>query len=95
MGELAAALAAAGLLDRPSTTIAADNRIAPAGHHRHAREGAVRVPIQILARLQGFPEGFTFEGGVGAQARQVGNAVPPVLAEAFGRSMRAALAGAP
>ena len=37
------------------------------------------------ARLQTFPDSFKFAGGLTAQARQIGNAVPVVLAQQFGK----------
>lgn len=39
------------------------------------------------ARLQNFPVGHPFQGGRGAQYRQIGNAVPPTLAEVVGRAL--------
>jgi len=36
------------------------------------------------ARLQTFPDSYRFEGGLVSVRQQVGNAVPPYLAEAFG-----------
>jgi DNA (cytosine-5)-methyltransferase 1 len=39
------------------------------------------------ARLQGFPDSFVFCGGKGSKNLQIGNAVPPMLAEAIGRQI--------
>jgi len=36
------------------------------------------------ARLQTFPDSYRFEGSLGARRQQIGNAVPPYLAEALG-----------
>jgi DNA (cytosine-5)-methyltransferase 1 len=36
------------------------------------------------ARLQTFPDSYRFKGALGAQRQQIGNAVPPYLAEAVG-----------
>lgn len=36
------------------------------------------------ARLQTFPDSYRFEGTLGARRQQIGNAVPPYLAEALG-----------
>lgn len=40
------------------------------------------------ARLQSFPDRFHFLGGVTSQRQQVGNAVPPKLAEALGLALQ-------
>lgn len=40
------------------------------------------------AKLQSFPNDFVFEGSVTAQFRQIGNAVPPMLARALGESIK-------
>lgn len=43
------------------------------------------ISVREAAALQTFPDGFVFTGSLNAQARQIGNAVPPRLAEVFGR----------
>ncbi|WP_431850803.1 DNA cytosine methyltransferase [Allosphingosinicella sp.] len=40
-----------------------------------------------LASLQSFPPTFKFSGDRASRHRQIGNAVPPILAEALGRSL--------
>jgi DNA (cytosine-5)-methyltransferase 1 len=91
LNPLLTELARAGVLDRPSTTVDTTNRLSAAGYHKTNKAGAVRLSVAQLAALQSFPAGFEFVGNRTAQHRQVGNAVPPPLAEAVGRSVRAAL----
>ena len=89
---------ALGALDQPAPTIktrvdegrdAARPSRRPLGELNHA----VRLSVEQCALLQGFPPGWTWTGNKGSQHRQVGNAVPPALAEAMGRAMREALLG--
>lgn len=73
--------------ERPATTVQGDRRIAPPGHDDRAggeaqfTDGTILVTLEELARLQDFPAGYPFQGGKGSIARQIGNAVPPTLAE--------------
>ncbi|MGR9148174.1 DNA cytosine methyltransferase [Rhizobium leguminosarum] len=48
---------------------------------------------RMRARLQGFPDGWEFVGGIPSVADQIGNAVAPVVAQAVGLAMYAALQG--
>lgn len=45
------------------------------------------LTIRECARVQTFPDGFTFVGTASQQAQQIGNAVPPLLAEAVARAL--------
>lgn len=47
------------------------------------------ISIREAARLQTFPDTFIFEGTKDSQYQQVGNAVPPMLANAIARSLLA------
>lgn len=49
------------------------------------------LSIREAARLQTFPDWYRFAGEPSHRYRQVGNAVPPLLAEALGLSLRASL----
>lgn len=62
--------------DRPSTTIRAEHHGNIQWHYRLER----RISLREAARLQSFPDEFRFPGGMRETERQIGNAVPPVLA---------------
>ncbi|MFE9699690.1 DNA cytosine methyltransferase [Streptomyces sp. NPDC006270] len=51
----------------------------------------VRLTVRQMAMLQGFPDEWRFAGSKTSVYRQVGNAFPPPVAEAVGRSLAAAL----
>jgi DNA (cytosine-5)-methyltransferase 1 len=42
------------------------------------------LTLRECARLQTFPDGFEFAGGAASRIRQIGNAIPPILARAVG-----------
>ncbi|MCA9547217.1 MAG: DNA cytosine methyltransferase, partial [Myxococcales bacterium] len=57
--------------------------------HIHYSSTQSRVlTVREAARLQSFPDGFQFEGTMNPAFRQVGNAVPPLLALAVARSVK-------
>ncbi len=77
--------------NRPSWTIQAQPGPAIGPFHWKNR----RLSIRELCRLQTFPENVTIIGGRTSQQRQLGNAVPSLLAEVLGRAIREQLLGVP
>ena len=68
--------------DKPSFTI-------DTGHRHHFHYQWNRVPtVRECARLQSFPDHFVFLGSKTSQYKHVGNAVPPLLAEAIAKRLR-------
>jgi DNA (cytosine-5)-methyltransferase 1 len=49
--------------------------------------GRRKLTVRECAKLQGFPDDYPFRGGSRSQYQQVGNAIPPIMAEAIGRAI--------
>lgn len=59
------------------------------GHMNYFHPKYNRVPtVRESARIQSFPDDFIFMGGQGAQFRQVGNAVPPLLSKVIAENLK-------
>jgi DNA (cytosine-5)-methyltransferase 1 len=67
---------------RPDIVAAPGWRKAGDGPRQNAK-GSVQVTVSEAARLQSFPADFPWQGPESAQRLQIGNAVPPLLAEAI------------
>lgn len=65
--------------DRPSYTIATYFNRVGNGCNLHPEQNRV-MSNREAARLQSFPDDFVFQGSMASQYKQIGNAVPPILA---------------
>lgn len=75
----------------PSWTVPAHLAKDTYSHIHYDAEQARTISIREAARLQSFPDGFSFRGNMGDCYRQIGNAVPPLLAWAIGAELLRAL----
>lgn len=79
--------------EQPSHTVVAHLQFDTYSHIHYDSDQARAITVREAARLQSFPDGFRFAGNMGAAFKQIGNAVPPMLAAAIGKTMVDVLAG--
>jgi DNA (cytosine-5)-methyltransferase 1 len=72
--------------DRPSGTVLVGSAAGGGRPHIHPEEPRV-ITVREAARLQTFPDDWVFAGSSTEQYRQIGNAVPVLLARAVGESL--------
>ncbi|HJS10180.1 DNA cytosine methyltransferase [Sphingopyxis sp.] len=79
--------------DEPAKALKAGDHGVPGGENMVVnRRGNVRYfTVREMARLQGFPDDFNVVGSWKAATRQLGNAVPTVMAEVMANAVRAIL----
>ncbi len=75
----------------PSWTVTAHLSRDGYSHIHYDSEQARSISPREAARLQSFPDAFRFAGNMGDTFRQIGNAVPPLLARDLGRHIAMAL----
>lgn len=54
-------------------------------------DGLPKLTNRMVARIQSFPDSWTFKGKKTSQYRQIGNAFPPKVAQALGTAIKKAL----
>lgn len=79
--------------DQPARTLMAHLGKDSYSHIHYDSTQARTISVREAARLQSFPDGFIFEGPMNPAFRQIGNAVPPLMAKALATSMVRQLRG--
>lgn len=77
--------------DAPARTLMAHLGKDSYSHIHYDSSQARTISVREAARLQSFPDGFVFCGSMNAAFRQIGNAVPPLLANILAVTMMEAL----
>ncbi|MGD0995124.1 MAG: DNA cytosine methyltransferase [Candidatus Bathyarchaeia archaeon] len=72
--------------DKPAPTLTCKCNSFSNGRFGHPEQNRA-ISLREAAQLQSFPDDFIFYGGQTDIARQIGNAVPPLMAEAFGKTI--------
>lgn len=73
--------------DMPARTLMAHLGKDSYSHIHYDSAQARTISVREAARLQSFPDGFVFEGPMNPAFKQVGNAVPPLMAKAIADMM--------
>lgn len=68
--------------DRPARTLMAHLGKDGYSHIHYDSSQSRTISVREAARLQSFPDGFIFQGPMNPAFRQIGNAVPPLIAKA-------------
>ncbi|AGW13799.1 DNA cytosine methyltransferase [Megalodesulfovibrio gigas] len=79
--------------DQPARTLMAHLGKDSYSHIHYDSSQARTISVREAARLQSFPDGFRFVGPMNPGFRQIGNAVPPLMARALADVMLSTLRG--
>lgn len=77
--------------DKPARTLMAHLGKDSYSHIHYDSQQARTISVREAARLQSFPDGFVFSGTMNSAFRQIGNAVPPIMAYALAQTIRQTL----
>jgi len=77
--------------DQPARTLMAHLGKDSYSHIHYDSRQARTISVREAARLQSFPDGFMFCGTMNPAFRQIGNAVPPLMARALAQQIMAIL----
>lgn len=80
--------------DQPSRTLLAHIGKDTYSHIHFDSDQARTISVREAARLQSFPDGFKFVGTMNPAFKQIGNAVPPIMAWRLAERIRKSLSAA-
>jgi len=79
--------------NKPARTLMAHLGKDSYSHIHYDSQQARTISVREAARLQSFPDGFVFTGPMNPAFRQIGNAVPPLMAKALAKIIKEQLTG--
>lgn len=79
--------------DLPARTLMAHLGKDSYSHIHYDSRQARTISVREAARLQSFPDGFRFAGTMNPAFRQIGNAVPPLMAKAIAHTVLKSIRG--
>jgi DNA (cytosine-5)-methyltransferase 1 len=79
--------------NKPARTLMAHLGKDSYSHIHYDSQQARTISVREAARLQSFPDGFVFTGPMNPAFRQIGNAVPPLMAKALAEIIKQQLTG--
>ena len=74
--------------NKPARTLMAHLGKDSYSHIHYDSDQARTISVREAARLQSFPDGFVLRGSMNTAFKQIGNAVPPLVAYAIAMAMR-------
>lgn len=77
--------------DKPARTLMAHLGKDSYSHIHYDSQQARTISVREAARLQTFPDGFKLSGSMNSAFRQIGNAVPPLMAYQLALSIKSSL----
>jgi len=80
--------------DEPARTLMAHLGKDSYSHIHYDSRQSRTISVREAARLMSFPDGFRFVGTMNPAFRQIGNAVPPLMAAALARKIMSTITGA-
>jgi len=79
--------------DMPARTLMAHLGKDSYSHIHYSSSQARTISVREAARLQSFPDGFIYQGPMNPAFKQIGNAVPPLMAKALAEKIIGQLRG--
>lgn len=78
--------------DKPAPTITRECSHPGNGRYSHPEQDRL-LSVREMGLIQGFPDNYLFEGSLSSKYRQIGDAVPPMIATMIAQAVADDVAG--